>query len=265
MSILEKIIKESNLKFTRIKNNDTSVFLGKYQNKPIVIYLKHILPKNIQNTNSSNITLSYKNDRFTKYNTNMNCEIECNVVWPANEKEVSSSKKQIRKRIFETPEMYQKLIYPKVINTSPKWMQNIIDEKNEQEYILYQDEHFVLMPDTKWNGEDIQDIHCLGIVKNTKLMSIRDLNSSHIPLLEHIYKIGLKVMNELYNIDDDELRVYFHYHPTYWQLHVHFNSLNIMSRGTGIDFAISLKTVVRNIKLVPDYYQKATLEVLSKF
>ena len=130
MSILEKIIKESNLKFTKIKNNDTSVFLGEYQNKPIVLYLKHILPKNIQNTNPSNITLSYQNDRFKKYNTNANCEIEYNVVWPATEKEVSSSKKQIRKRILETPEMYQKQIYPKVINTAPKWMKNIIDGKN---------------------------------------------------------------------------------------------------------------------------------------
>jgi hypothetical protein len=51
--------------------------------------------------------------------------------------------------------------------------------------VLYQDEHVVLLPDFKFhNLKEVQSLHLLCIFKSPHLHSIRDLNESHLSLLE---------------------------------------------------------------------------------
>eukprot|EP00415_Alexandrium_ostenfeldii_P000139 UN0139 len=62
---------------------------------------------------------------------------------------------------------------------------------------------------------------------------------------------------------------YFHYHPTFWYLHVHIcstkHSMFANDAGgeglllTAMDRFIKLDTVVEVLKMNPKYYQTATL------
>lgn len=55
---------------------------------------------------------------------------------------------------------------------------------------------------------------------------------------------------------------YFHYHPSYYHLHVHFQALDYsLSSATGSVLCVPLTDVIQNIKLVPDYYQRVDITV----
>jgi len=50
--------------------------------------------------------------------------------------------------------------------------------------------------------------------------------------------------------------IYFHYHPTYYHLHVHFTHIE----GGPINRAcVQLAEAIANIELIPDFYQRTTL------
>ena len=251
------------LQYVNRKNNDTNIYVGEYQGEPIVIYSKHLHNKKFPSPKYGG-ELNYFNDRFRKYTICADDpeKYELNVMWPATKEDMLSAKHTQKTRMFETPEIYKKFTLPH-IKLGPEWMRNIITGKREQEYILYQDDDFVFMPDIKWDGNPTS-AYCLAIAKDANIKSIRDLTSEHIPMLEHIYKTGISIMEKKYEVSEDSLRVYFHYHPTYWQLHIHFVSLSIERDGNSVDYAITLHTVIQNLKLSSTYYQDATLETLVK-
>jgi m7GpppX diphosphatase len=135
--------------------------------------------------------------------------------------------------------------------------------KNELKKIIHNDIDFILMPDLKWSTTDfnMNDMYYLAIFKNKELRSIRDLNKSHLPLLNKVRDISINKIKELHNIDGDQLRLYFHYHPSFWQLHMHINLITKPWHGALSDCAHLLSTVINNIELVDNYYQKAIIEV----
>jgi m7GpppX diphosphatase len=66
-------------------------------------------------------------------------------------------------------------------------------------------------------------------------------------------------------VHGDELRIYFHYHPSYYHLHVHFTHLKYSAPKTLIGQAHLLDDVIDNIKnIAPDYYQKKTISFCVK-
>jgi len=50
---------------------------------------------------------------------------------------------------------------------------------------------FMLVPDMKWDGKQLEDLYVVALVHDRSLHSIRDLTAEHIPLLENIQKKGL--------------------------------------------------------------------------
>lgn len=69
---------------------------------------------------------------------------------------------------------------------------------------------------------------------------------------------------EKYSINESQLRIYFHYQPTFYHLHVHFTYVQYSAPGSGCDRGHLLNTVINNIELIPDYYQKATIPFTIK-
>jgi len=57
-----------------------------------------------------------------------------------------------------------------------------------------------------------------------------------------------------------ELRVFIHYQPSFYHLHVHFTHIKAEHGGFQAERAHMLSTVIENIRLVPDYYSRVTLE-----
>nr|QBK88461.1 MAG: uncharacterized protein LCMiAC01_01380 [Mimivirus LCMiAC01] len=252
-----------NLKFQKYKNNNLSVFTGLYKNKPIIYYIRTYPCKNIKTVLKSN-TKVLQNERMSKYDCIFNSNGEVSIIWPALDKDMKSATTKQFVKVLETSLMYKNNISPNISVANAKWMYNILNGVSEQERIIYQDQYFILMPDIKWNENDIDFLHCLAILKDKTLHSIRDLNSSHLPMLKHIYTKGLDIIHHTYSIAKNKLRVYFHYHPSYWHMHIHFNNIKIHSSENSIDYAHPLIQVIQNIEMVPDYYKKASLVVMKR-
>jgi m7GpppX diphosphatase len=56
------------------------------------------------------------------------------------------------------------------------------------------------------------------------------------------------------------MRTHFHYHPSFYHLHVHVTHSNQESPSLKVERSHMLDAVIENIGMVEDYYQKVTLE-----
>ncbi|QKF93699.1 hypothetical protein QKU48_gp0241 [Fadolivirus algeromassiliense] len=245
---------------TSSEHQNSQTFLGKYNNNDIIIKIKGITDYDFDFNKATNLNQIMNNDRFYKYICNNISQYEIIIVYPVLEEDYHKYLCK-RKRIIETPEMYYTKIYPQIINQDLAWIDNIINGVKETETIVYSDENIVMIPDLKWSSKNIDDMYYLVIFKNKNLRSIRDLNQSYLPLLKKTKEICINKINELHSINSNQLRLYFHYHPSFWQLHLHINLITNPWHGASIDFAHLLTSVCMNIELVNDYYQKANIEI----
>lgn len=71
---------------------------------------------------------------------------------------------------------------PLYIDTVPsdhvEWMHNVLENKKETELCLFENEHFKLQKDYKFNEGDLSTLYCLAMPKSAvadKLLSVRDM------------------------------------------------------------------------------------------
>jgi m7GpppX diphosphatase len=249
-----------NLKLVCHLDDLTCIYTGNCNSNNVIIKVKNkILP--VSTTfEFYNPTLICNNDRFYKYSSEVKSEYDILVCYPAKEEDFKKCS-QTRNKIFETPELYYNNTYPKIINQDLSWIDNIINGIKENELIIYGDDDMILIPDLKWDNKTMENMYYLIIFKDKNLRSIRDLNTLHLPLLNKAKEISINKIKELHNINATQLRLYFHYHPSFWQLHLHINLITTNWNGSCVDVAHLLSTVINNIKLVNDYYQKMDIEI----
>jgi m7GpppX diphosphatase len=76
-----------------------------------------------------------------------------------------------------------------------QWVTNILEHKSETDRVVFEDPNpeigFILLPDLKWDGKQIEDLYLVAIVHQRGIKSLRDLNSSHLPLLKNIKRKGI--------------------------------------------------------------------------
>jgi 3D (Asp-Asp-Asp) domain-containing protein len=160
---------------------------------------------------------------------------------------------------IETYDEYKKL---KVEDENKVWVYNIIDHIAEKERIIYEDQHIILIPDYKWNNS-IDCLHILCFFKDKKLYSIRELVGNHIDILENSLKNCKKCIKDKYDVSEDSLLIFFHYHPSVWHLHLHFTNIKLINNSILIPRAHLVNQVIENLKIDSDYYKKVKLEVLT--
>lgn len=190
------------------------------------------------------------------------------VIYPATETHIRKYSEQKYHLIRESPGVYQLKVKP-FIETQRgdriQWVYNILFHGKEAESVLYHDKDpengFVLLPDMKWDGENMAALYLVAIVNRMDIASVRDLNSSHVAFLEKLQSTIKKITGEKYGLAEDELRIFIHYQPSYYHFHIHVVNVAHAGLGQGINIgkAILLDDVIENIRLVPDYYQKRTL------
>lgn len=66
-----------------------------------------------------------------------------------------------------------------------------------------------------------------------------------------------------FGVPANKLRLYFHYQPTYYHLHVHVTHIDNQELTTDQNH-ILLDSVIENVTLMADYYTKATLHYSLK-
>ncbi|EHB01879.1 Scavenger mRNA-decapping enzyme DcpS [Heterocephalus glaber] len=146
---------------------------------------------------------------------------------------------------------------PKALKMHEIWVYNILDKKAEADRIVYENpdpsDGFVLIPDLKWNQQQLDDLYLIAICHRRGIRSLRDLTAEHLPLLRNILQEGQEAILQRYQLTGDRLRVYLHYLPSYYHLHVHFTALGFEAPGTGVERAHLLAEVIENLECDPKH------------
>lgn len=150
------------------------------------------------------------------------------VIYPATEKHILKYSVQNIFIVQESPELHNSVVKPHIIGEqfTLDWVYNILEYKQEQERILFDDtcarNGFVLLPDLKWDGKTKETLYCLAIARQRDISSLRDLNETHLDLLKNIRDKGILAIKEKFQVDRSQLRIYLHYLPSFYHIHVHF-------------------------------------------
>lgn len=206
--------------------------------------------------------LLYENDRYYKYDIKGLIEGTVTVITPASETELKEYDVKNKKIINESYDDYLKNMETHAKMSDKKWIYNILYNKKDNDMIVYEDEHFIMLPDMKWTDDNIKNMYYLIIVKRTDLYSLRNLTGKEITLLEHINYNALKIIKNKHNIDENKIRSYIHYHPSIWHLHIHFNHIDCLYATTSIDFSHQLTDIIQNLKIDGEYYKKISLKII---
>ena len=180
--------------------------------------------------------------------------------------------------VEETPEIYQQIVAPYILGVvesgSLGWIKNVVSGKKESERLLYDTEDYILNVDTKWkthpdpktvpqeewktHTKAIDDLYCLAIVKETGLASIRDLRARHIPMLRNMLRECPLAIQQTYGVPSNQLRIFFHYQPQFYHLHVHVTRLE-NEIGSQVERGHLVNDVIQNLEMDNDYYTKRTI------
>ncbi|XP_077588828.1 m7GpppX diphosphatase [Stigmatopora nigra] len=217
---------------------------------------------------SSTLELDLKNDIYSTYrlqaSPHLN-EIKATVVCPATEKHVKKYQRQESFLVEETADDYESITLPFIQKQSfsVQWVYNILEKKAESERIVFEDPDpklgFVLLPDFKWDQKQLDNLYLIAIIHQRNIKSLRDLKSEHIPLLQNILQKGKEAILQRYNLPVSKLRVYLHYQPSYYHLHIHFTKLGYDAPGCGVERAHLLTDVIQNLQSDSHFYKTRSL------
>ena len=194
------------------------------------------------------------NDAFTKYTATaviIGELIVCN--------NISKSKpNKLKKMVKDTYKEYLSFIEKRNIEKD-RWIYNIIDGKKEQELILYVDEKCIVIPTYIWDTKNIDKLHVLCLPTDTTLRCIRSLTNEHIELLEYMKKQTIDVIKRVYKLDETKLKIFFHYEPSTYHLHIHFVNVNSIYLNACVEHSHEFNNVLFNLSICPNYYQQIVL------
>lgn len=93
-------------------------------------------------------------------------------------------------------------------------------------------DQFVGLFDSKWDQQNTLSLYVLAIVRDPSIRSLRNITPAHLPLLKAIANDGTRAVHARYGVPSEQLRLFVHYQPSYYQFHVHIvSSLFLPSRG----------------------------------
>lgn len=177
--------------------------------------------------------------------------------------------------VRETPEMYKRIVQPYIEemcnNGRLKWVNNILYEGAESERVVYKDfseenkdDGFLILPDMKWDGMNLDSLYLVAIVYRTDIKTIRDLRYSDRQWLINLNNKIRSIVPGCYNyaVHPDELRILVHYQPSYYHFHIHI--VNIKHPGLGNSIAagkaILLEDIIEMLNyLGPEGYMNKTI------
>ena len=104
-------------------------------------------------------------------------------------------------------------------------------------------------------------LNWLVIIKNRSIKTIRDLDASHVSMLERVKSMCVERVEKEIGVEHDEIMFYVHYHPSVYQLHIHVAYPYMQNTHRDIYRIHSLDSIISNLKVDSEYYRKATLQV----
>ncbi|KAK3900590.1 HIT-like domain-containing protein [Staphylotrichum tortipilum] len=197
-------------------------------------------------------------------------DLKINLIYPCTDKHIKKYSKQGLRFVTETPEIYLSHVRPYMERQRAagrlNWVYNILSGEKEAEDVIYrtsppgapplndssqdEDENFLLLPDLNWDRRTIPALHLLGLVSRRDLWSLRDLRRRHLPWLRHMRDKFLDATTQVYpDIDRDQIKLYLHYQPTYYHLHVHVVHVALEAGATqAVGKAVGLEAVIAQLE-----------------
>ncbi|KIV93640.1 hypothetical protein PV10_04838 [Exophiala mesophila] len=185
-------------------------------------------------------------------------DLKLNLIYPCTEQHIRKYSAQRVRQVKETSTIYQQHISPFISRQRQSgrldWIYNILDGRTEQEDVLSRvdwdspsDDGFLLLPDLNWDRKTVTGMHLLALPQRRDLHSLRSLKKSHVPWLKtmhaHITEAATKVFPG--QVDQDEIKCYIHYQPTYYHFHVHVVHVMLEAGTTqSVGKAIGLGSVI---------------------
>ncbi|KAL8875439.1 MAG: hypothetical protein Q9198_006207 [Flavoplaca austrocitrina] len=189
-------------------------------------------------------------------------DLKLNLISPCTEKHIKKYSPQGVRMVTETPDIYEDHVRPYVAKQREEgrldWVFNILEGRKEQNDIIYRDpgqdgakdEAVLLAPDLNWDRKTLTSLHLLALVERRDLWSLRDLNKSHIVWLKHMRgKVVEATVKKYPEIDHDQLKLYMHYQPTFYHLHIHVVHVMLEPTGTqAIGKAFGLENIISQLE-----------------
>lgn len=218
----------------------STVLLGSIRDSPAIVCISRTqLPDFSGGLDLQSTKLLEKNDIYSWYLATLYCDVEkspdikIDVICPATDIHIAKYREYPKRLVNETPEIYNNVVRPYIETMKGdrlNWIRAIFYEGAEAARILFIDDNpetgYVIAPNSKWDCKNLDSLYLLAIVKRDDLASIRDLTAEHIPFLLSIKKKAEEICREKYNMAADEIKIYFHYQPSYYHLHLHIVNIN---------------------------------------
>lgn len=200
--ILDQSLSKPQITFLGVKDNEAFVlqFTKKnYALTSIEDFVNRTLKKDLINSQEcfKNAQQTFQNDIYNKFSFNdeQNSETEIVLIYPANSRVVDKYKKVEYEIFTETIEIYEKTIEPYIKNlpkSNFQWIFNALEGKTEKIIYESKEKAFIIVRDFKFAEAETFE-YCLGLPFNDQISSLRDLNQSHLNLLEAFYYEGVRI------------------------------------------------------------------------
>ncbi|KAF8537557.1 HIT-like domain-containing protein [Trichophaea hybrida] len=184
-------------------------------------------------------------------------DVKLTLIYPASETHIRKYSGQILRMVTETPEVYQEFVLPFVNLKRGKgelnWVYNILEKKAESESIIIDDvdeqDGFILLPDLKWDRNTMSSLYALALVRRRDITSVRDLTKKDVPWLRRIQKkITRGICDKYSGIEQDQIKLYIHYQPSYYHFHIHVVSISHDGgAGQAVGKALLLPNVISQL------------------
>jgi hypothetical protein len=166
----------------------------------------------------------------------------------------------------ETYQNYKKISLPyinSVYDKNTKWIHDLVLNYSEESIVLFRNQDMVLCKDIVWKDDIMNQFYILGI-PTKKIKTIRNLTSNDIPLLKSIRDKAIEIAQQ-FGINKNKLYMFFHYHPSYYQLHLHICVTEHEALETKYWRNYYLDDVIDKLESDSNYWKKSTLkfELLS--
>ncbi|KAH8680983.1 putative mRNA decapping hydrolase [Xylariales sp. PMI_506] len=188
-------------------------------------------------------------------------DFKMTLICPCTDKHIKKHSKQGYRFVVETPKIYRDHVRPFMQANREagrlNWVYNIIEGKKEVEDVIYRtplgrdgDEGFLMLPNLHWDRKTIEAMHLLCIVERRDLWSLRDLKKKHIPWLKHMKAKAVHATIETYpQIEEDQLKLFCHYQPTYYHLHIHVVHVMLEATSTqSVGKAVGLDSIIEQLE-----------------
>jgi m7GpppX diphosphatase len=188
-------------------------------------------------------------------------DLKISLICPCTDKHIKKHSKQGYRFVVETPNIYREKVRPFMQANRDagrlNWVYNIIEGKKEVDEVIYRttlgqegDEGFLMIPNLHWDRKTIEALHLLCIVERRDLWSLRDLRKKHIPWLKHMKAKTIDATVKTYpQIDEDQLKLFCHYQPTYYHLHIHVVHVTLEATSTqSVGKAVGLDSIIEQLE-----------------